>query len=374
MIEFEKLAAMAPDLCFELADGMPVVKLGLIATVYFKEGYTTTKKIKVIECFGAFYEQFGKHLRGQLQDKYRKLTPDTFEKAAAAIVTSGGNDRYELQLTSASSTKDAEAYGISTLNSYELHEDSARSFIKIVLPWEMLQTEAGRATYNSWLSYLCNQVNADHGYGGLSTILPFDYDSYLPIEFELAQKYLGLEVDSMPHSLALELIDCIKGVNWQTIIGESFVQSLGGENGLRHAFSGRGDISLNNYEGGLIIQAGDHPQLGEVQEGAPKSYVAVNQVVRSLRIQEPDQLHQYSPYGNCFEEENTAEWFARFDREDSDHNSPSRVESGQPCSKAGFWFTPAKENSRRHFDNGEIMPSFSGSSWGDTIWYWSGEE
>ncbi|MBU6960288.1 DUF3396 domain-containing protein [Pseudomonas sp. CVAP len=283
MIEFEKLAAMAPNLCFELPDGTPVVKLGLIATIYFKEGYTTEKKLKVMECFRAFYEEFGEHLKGQLQDKYKRLTPETFEKAAAKIVALGGNDRYELQLTSAASTKEAEAYGISTFNSFELHKDSARSYIKIVLPWNSLQTEAGRIRYNAWISYLCNQVNADHGYGGLSTILPFDFDSYLPIEFELAQKYLGLEVDSMVHSLALELIDYIKGVNWQTIIGASFVRSLGGEDVMRKAFSGRGDIGIRGYDDGLIIQAGQYPQLGELHEGTPAAYVAVNRIIKSIR-------------------------------------------------------------------------------------------
>ncbi|MFJ7795577.1 type VI immunity family protein [Pseudomonas sp. NPDC096950] len=374
MIEFEKLAAMAPDLCFELPDSTPVVKLGLIATIFFKEGYTAEKKLKVMECFRAFHDEFGKHLRGQLQDKYKKLTPETLDKAAAKILALGGNDRYELQLTSAASTKEAETYGISTLNSYELHEDSARSYIKIVLPWDLLQTDAGRSRYNYWVTYLCNQVNADHGYGGLSTILPFDFDSYLPIEFELAQKYSGLEVDSMVHSLALELVDYIKGVNWQTILGTSFVRSLGGEDVVRHAFSGRGDIDIKAYDDGLIIQAGSLPELGELHEGAPAAYVAVNRLVKSIRIPEPDQLHQYSPYGNCFEEDNTALWYSRFDREDSSHTTPSRIEAGQPCSVAGYWFSPAQSDSRRYFNQGEILPSFSGSNWGDTLWYWSGEK
>ncbi|MDR9861877.1 PoNe immunity protein domain-containing protein [Pseudomonas baetica] len=52
----------------------------------------------------------------------------------------------------------------------------------------------------------------------------------------------------------------------------------------------------------------------------------------------------------------------------------SRIDAGQPCSKTGYWFTPAQAESRRHFNQGEIMPSFSDSKWGDTIWYWSGEE
>ncbi|WP_081625556.1 MULTISPECIES: DUF1910 domain-containing protein [Pseudomonas] len=52
----------------------------------------------------------------------------------------------------------------------------------------------------------------------------------------------------------------------------------------------------------------------------------------------------------------------------------ARINAGQPCSKAGYWFTPAQAESRRYFEQGEIMPSFSDSRWGDTIWYWSGEE
>lgn len=52
----------------------------------------------------------------------------------------------------------------------------------------------------------------------------------------------------------------------------------------------------------------------------------------------------------------------------------ARLDAGQPCSKTGYWFTPAKSDSRRYFNQGEVMPEFNDSHWGDTIWYWSGEE
>ncbi|UXZ98110.1 DUF1911 domain-containing protein [Pseudomonas phytophila] len=51
----------------------------------------------------------------------------------------------------------------------------------------------------------------------------------------------------------------------------------------------------------------------------------------------------------------------------------NRIVAGEPCSKTGYWFTPAQANSRRHFQQGDIMPSISDSKWGDTLWYWSGE-
>jgi len=46
-----------------------------------------------------------------------------------------------------------------------------------------------------------------------------------------------------------------------------------------------------------------------------------------------------------------------------------RCPAGQPCPKAGYWFTPAKAHSRRLFKAGEIMPSVGGD-YGDTIWQW----
>ncbi|WP_439885252.1 PoNe immunity protein domain-containing protein [Pseudomonas syringae] len=52
----------------------------------------------------------------------------------------------------------------------------------------------------------------------------------------------------------------------------------------------------------------------------------------------------------------------------------NRVVAGNPCTKTGYWFTPAQANSRRHFQQGEVMPSISDSTWGDTLWYWSGED
>jgi hypothetical protein len=58
----------------------------------------------------------------------------------------------------------------------------------------------------------------------------------------------------------------------------------------------------------------------------------------------------------------------------SSSSQTSRVDAGKPCIKSGFWFTPAQKDSRRYFNQGEIMPKFDNSAWGDTIWYWSGEE
>lgn len=51
-----------------------------------------------------------------------------------------------------------------------------------------------------------------------------------------------------------------------------------------------------------------------------------------------------------------------------------RVEGGLPCPQAGYWTTPAQQDSRRLFKAGELMPVFEHSAYGATIWQWSEEQ
>jgi len=48
-----------------------------------------------------------------------------------------------------------------------------------------------------------------------------------------------------------------------------------------------------------------------------------------------------------------------------------RVRGGEPCPQAGYWNTPAKENSWSYFERGVIMPIVENSVYGETIWQWS---
>lgn len=54
---------------------------------------------------------------------------------------------------------------------------------------------------------------------------------------------------------------------------------------------------------------------------------------------------------------------------DSQGRTRLRCLGGQLCPKAGFWFTPARADSRRAFAEGEVMPEVGGD-YGVTIWQW----
>ena len=50
-----------------------------------------------------------------------------------------------------------------------------------------------------------------------------------------------------------------------------------------------------------------------------------------------------------------------------------RAPAGEPCPREGWWFTPARANSRRHFAVGELMPDVGGD-YGATIWQWDEQQ
>lgn len=46
-----------------------------------------------------------------------------------------------------------------------------------------------------------------------------------------------------------------------------------------------------------------------------------------------------------------------------------RCMAGDHCPRTGYWFTPARSDSRRSFREGEVMPALGGD-YGTTIWQW----
>lgn len=50
-----------------------------------------------------------------------------------------------------------------------------------------------------------------------------------------------------------------------------------------------------------------------------------------------------------------------------------RCIAGKPCPRAGYWFTPARSDSRHRFREGEVMPAAAGD-YGTTIWQWDDDQ
>ncbi|QEL56036.1 DUF3396 domain-containing protein [Chromobacterium paludis] len=363
-------------------EGVVLVRLGLICTVYFRHGGQRDVGYKVLGCVDRFVEQFGEHLQGQFHSlsgrSFTSLRKGSLMKAKEKLqarVDDGGSFSWDLQ-----SEKNGEAAAAYSITAFTSHADSdpygVLSYVKIILPWQLLETPEGEQQFKDWVRYLCEALDVEHGYAGLSFNLPYDYHQFQPYEFQMAQRYSGLMVDSAPHLDLTELRNGIKGVNWLTLLGPRYIEQLGGMAALKQQLQ-LPDVGVQETDNGrLIIQAGALPDVGAPENGHPPAYVAVNRVLKSVRVQNPDQLHTCMDDAEGFTKTNTLAWYARFDDAPltdapTENAEPAgmRCEAGKPCPEDGIWWTPAKADSRRVFDKGETMPDFPGSAYGGTIWY-----
>ncbi|MEK8032527.1 hypothetical protein AACH06_17025 [Ideonella sp. DXS29W] len=120
--------------------------------------------------------------------------------------------------------------------------------------------------------------------------------------------------------------------------------------------NGPGTAALAFARQGQLMQAAYEPE----REFAPSEYVEANKLVETA--------------WNAVKATGDTLTLLRVDQpnaagEPSFRLATGRCEAGSTCPKEGFWRTPAKGGTRRHFAYGETMPSVGGD-WGTTIWQW----
>jgi Type VI immunity for VRR-NUC len=377
--ELQSLARHEHELTWRMPDDSIVIRPALILTVFFANGYSPEGRAKIAECFDYFFERWGDHMRGKYfsEGKYTRMRPQDYPVWRKKMVDLGPNYALCLEIGSESSKVIAPEYGIVVLTSQNLREQQfgERSYLKIHLPWRTLLTDEGRQQYLDLVRFVSNTLSVEHGHGGLSPVMPFDFDRFLSFEYPISQQFSGLMIDGMAHSDTLKLKDqYVKGINWITIVGDGLADKLGGRQAIREQLSVT-SVAVDDYETGIIVRAGDYPALGAEEEGLPPLYIAVNRVLKPLRIPDPDQLHYHMPDRDSFDKERTLKWYARFDvPEAQEVEQPGHRLRGLPSEEvpeAGQWWTPALQGQlgRRRFEKGERFPDIQYSAYGAVIWY-----
>lgn len=106
----------------------------------------------------------------------------------------------------------------------------------------------------------------------------------------------------------------MRSVNWYTLFNNEWMENLGGMSYLCGALSDPA-IKINPYKGSVIIQAGEYPELGWVNDNPyPELYVKVNKVLKLIRAPKIGSLGYGSIAGEIrFDKNSTAKWLSRFD-------------------------------------------------------------
>lgn len=333
-LELNYIEKWLPEASVKYKDGSQAVNLGLIITVFFKDGHTPEVRQKMVECVDRFYDQFKSYLKKTVyRKKWTGITGNNYQKKRQEILDATPEEIFSWYLGSSEKDYHAPDYEIIIMGKRIFHNDSNRSFIKLTFPLTMLKESDGKERYQSWLMWLCNTFAVESGYAGLSFVLPYEFHRMFPYEYKLAQRFPGVMVDSIGTLEGSGAAISLKGACWFTILGNPWLEKLGGEEKLAHRLKNTPEIELLPYDGGLILKAGALPPgLGETQtKELPPLLVKVNQIIKPVRFNGSRSLHFYSEHENFqFDKESTMKWYRRFDEASAALDKDDEGKSWEP--------------------------------------------
>ncbi|WP_445374211.1 DUF3396 domain-containing protein [Photorhabdus tasmaniensis] len=365
---FAQLRSQLAAFTFLNGDGLTVSRLGISITLFFKQGYTQEKKQRILACYRRFREEFGAYLRFHRHELegLKKYSPENIAKIEESILNQKKNQPSSWVVSDAKNIYEAPRYLMRYQDSDEDDGDDDSSYLSLVLPWDYLKEQEGMARFMAWLDFLCEQLEPDSGDCGYCLVLPRDYHDYFPLEYQLAQRYPSLQVNSAVHTAVLQYGHSIRGINWITLLSKRFVNRLGGEHWIRKTLARYPDVVISPYRNGLMVRAGQYPDLTPLPGNVPASYFAINQLIRPIRVI-PREGHSLNFYGEGhFNSTSTLAWYARYDRSPL-HVTP--VRAGEPMLVSGFWRTDSQPDKQYFFVQGATAFDIQGAEPGTTVWH-----
>ncbi|NHQ86764.1 DUF3396 domain-containing protein [Iodobacter sp. HSC-16F04] len=359
---------------------------GLVAVFYMVGAYLPARRQAIAQVMQEFHLHYGQHIQwgywGDGQDRIRAYSASDYANSSEWVRTLPMTHPLEFTWSSGAGYEFVGSYAIEAYSMAGWKEKNYKgiSYLNIYLPIEELQGN-GLIVFERRLREWASLLQPLHGYAGLGFQQCNEYHRYENLELEHAEQFRCFDVGScLSHD---ELREGFKSINWYTILSDDYLPKLGGKDVLASALEQEG-LGLLNYSGGIMVKTGEYPELGWIEKGPlPASYIAANRILKPARVAELSNLHYGSIAGEArFTPDLTDQWLKRFDIPDEpvayavvvpfpqNNTDIQRCEAHQPCPQSGYWYTPAKQNSRALFKQGELMPDFPDSSYGATIWYW----
>ena len=295
-------------------DGRDLFHIGLVVTLYVEEAHRPDGKEGLIRCFDDYWARCGDQLHWAsvptLSKKWIDLDSQELPPLGLCVTALHENMPWSVSCLGAQRRVDAAPLNIEIMcrGAWE----KKLSYITASLPFVWFSDHQGSLPelVQQWSKW----ISPYHGYAGLGIIPSLDGAAAKKAEpaiYTVARRFPGLEVD-YPVSQAKHLGEGIKGVNWLTLLGDEWLERVGGRDRLREQLDA--SFIFHDYRGGLLIQAGPHPQLGDLKiNNVPEHYRTLSRVLKPIRVDYPVALQHTHPKQATLDRERTAQWFARFD-------------------------------------------------------------
>lgn len=190
------------------------------------------------------------------------------------------------------------------------------SFFNVPLPWVAESPDRCVAKMVEW----CSLLRPEQGSFGIGVVSAFGTSvrSYGLELWPWIARFSGLDVNTALRYDRRDPHQAVRVVNWLSVFDDVWVEKLGGCDAIASALHPEGEI--HTYDGGIIVRACTHPQLGDINmAGAPEAYIAVDRLIKPFRYlgyspaKPMENLKVPDPVDP---NEATLDWVTRFERLD----------------------------------------------------------
>lgn len=300
--------------CIRDNNGRPALMLGFVATVYFENGYTRPKREAVTELTEQYMRQFKDELQWSVEPGTAQPYPISSGKVKPPsewLPQHEDGVEWWLGYYGGDHKEGAASFQVAAFSADNVRPGPG--YFSIHLPLDYFGTHGG--TLAEFLRPICERLKPISGYAGLGLLQPLDILAGGPgqaLVRTLGERFPGFEIEARP-------VTCnhvgkgIKGINWLTILSDRWIEEMGGLDYLRIRLD-EPTFPFHRYDGGVIIQAGAKPQIGDATKDLwPAPYITLTKVLKKIQIKEHYAFHVRMSKGQIMDRDATLAWLFRFD-------------------------------------------------------------
>jgi len=296
------------------------MRLGLMCTLYVQHPHDSAVRRALAACGDQYQAMFGEYLTLYLKPtgngKFVRY-PTSGVSLAKYLETNNTPDKtFAPSFASGTRYEDAASYSLSiwAASTEYFPEGEEPAFFAATLPFAFLKDQPGKAAFQHLVHGWCKILEPYCGYAGIGAIQSVESTEKLRTVaqvYPIAARFPGVEIENAS-IVSLHMKSHIKSVNWLTALSDEALAPIGGRQALLAQLDE--NFRIMEYEGGVLIQAGPMPELGDAnRRQSPRYYRQLAQLVRPLRMRFPEGHSFIRPGGGRSGAEATNGWLARFD-------------------------------------------------------------
>lgn len=289
----------------------------IAGTLFFTDAHLPAVREAINECFEAYQEMVHPALTWLLRedppDGPSKTPVAKAKRLASMLARLDEDDAVSFHYTSGKQAYDAGPWEFQVIGLPAWRAkmgDWGLCGMRFSVP--LLLVEGEPDWFRELFVGCARRLRASHGYAGHSLNLSaLRYDDNQAFEAYLAPKLKGFDAGNLMAGAANAHLG-IKTVSWLTAISDEYLEKIGGESTVRSKLP-TDWFSLFDYDAGMVIQAGPHPEAAPADQPLPACLVLPNMLLQSVRTPHV-QLHYASAEGEPRLIAWLAdEWLKRFD-------------------------------------------------------------